>query len=306
MMTLSGPVDPFAILSKLPIPLMVLEASTGDVLFTNDTFRRVFGYSEAEIKNEQDWWPLAFPDEQYRLRLEHEWERRVRLALATGADMEPLEAVAACKDGRDCAIRKHLAVHGGLYIVTMVDISDQKCLQREYEHLASTDTLTGLSNRRAFFTAFEQALALANRHARPLSILIADIDHFKAVNDTFGHQAGDTVLVHFSRLVAHTLRASDFAARIGGEEFAVLLPETDEDGAYRLADRMRIMVSENVCFHDQRPIHITVSVGLACYTGPEPGQKFGCDAFLRLADDALYRSKREGRNRVSMAEMRLP
>ncbi|WP_243359965.1 sensor domain-containing diguanylate cyclase [Fundidesulfovibrio terrae] len=301
-----GLVDSFAILSKLPLPVMVLKSSSGDVLFMNDKFRDVFGYSEKDIKTEQDWWPRAFPDEQYRLRLEHEWERRVRMATAAAGEMEPLEAVAKCKDGRDCAIRKHLSVHGGLFIITMVDISDQKYLQREYEQLASTDALTGLSNRRAFFTMLDQALALANRHSRPLSILIADIDHFKAVNDTYGHQAGDAVLEHFSRIILRTLRTSDTAARIGGEEFAILLPETDKDGAYRLADRMRIIISENVCYHERQPIQITVSVGLACYSGPNIGQKFSCDAFLRLADDALYRSKREGRNRVSTAELRIP
>jgi len=306
MMSLSGPVDPFSILSKLPIPLMVLESSSGKVLFLNDKFKDVFGYSENDIVTEQDWWPKAFPDEQYRMRLEHEWERRVRMATGTASEMEPLEAVALCKDGRECAIRKHLAFHQGLYIITLVDISDQKYLQKEYEEMASRDALTGLTNRRAFFSSLDQALSLANRHSRPLAILIADIDHFKVVNDTYGHQAGDAALVHFSKLLAHTLRTSDIAGRIGGEEFAILLPETESDGAYHLADRLRAMVSENVCFHEGQPIHLTVSLGLACYSGNTAGQKFSCDAFLRMADDALYRSKRAGRNRVSMAELRIP
>ena len=113
------------------------------------------------------------------------------------------------------------------------------------------------------------------------------------------------MLAHFSRMVKKTLRTCDIAARIGGEEFALLLPETGSDGAYCLAERLRSAIVENVCYHAGQPIHLTVSFGLACLSGAYPSGAPSCDEFMHLADDALYSAKREGRNRVSMHELRV-
>jgi diguanylate cyclase (GGDEF)-like protein len=304
MISLAGPVDPVSILSHLPIALMVLDSGSGGVLMVNDKFSDLFGYSQSELKHERDWWPVAFPEKSYRDFVSKEWEIRVDWARENDCEMEPMEAVVRCKNGMDCSIRTHLVNHKGLDIITLVDISDQKVLQKKYEMLAATDALTGLSNRRAFFSVLEQHLSLANRYSRPLSIILADIDHFKGVNDSFGHQAGDAVLAHFARLMKNTLRTSDIAARIGGEEFALLLPETASQGAYCLAERLRSAVVENVCYHAGDPIHLTVSFGLACLSGESHSGAPSCDEFMHLADDALYCAKREGRNRVNMLEFR--
>lgn len=302
MISLSGPVDPVSILSHLPIALMVLDSGSGGVLMVNDKFNELFGYSQTDLKHERDWWPVAFPEEGYREYVSKEWGMRVDWARENDCEMEPLEAVVRCKSGMECSIRTHLVNHKGLDIITLVDISDQKVLQKKYEMLAATDALTGLANRRAFFNVLEQNLSLAARYSKPLSIMVADIDHFKTVNESLGRQAGDAVLAHFARMVKQTLRTSDVAARIGGEEFALLLPETGSQGAYSLAERLRSAVVENVCYHVGQPIHVTVSFGLACLSGDLPSGTPSCDEFMHLADDALYSAKREGRNRVSLHE----
>jgi len=306
MICLDGPVDSFAILDHLPIALAVVDARSRDVLMLNHKFVELSGYTETQIVNERDWFPLAYPDARYREHIAQEWRRRANSAWNHQCNVEPLESVATCADGRVCSIRAHLACHHGMNIITLVDITDQKQLQGQLQQLASTDSLTGLSNRRAFFAGMEQILALSSRHLRPVSIMLADIDHFKDVNDTYGHQAGDAVLRHVAQLIRKTLRVSDMAARIGGEEFALLLPETGRTGAFSMADRLRLAIAENICIHGDQPISITISFGLACLEAHDSGDAPSCDEFLRAADAALYASKRAGRNRVSHQELRIP
>lgn len=306
MICLDGPVDSFAILDHLPIALAVVDARSRDVLMLNHKFVELSGYTETQIVNERDWFPLAYPDARYREHVAQEWRRRANSAWNHQCNVEPLESVVTCADGRVCSIRAHLACHHGMNIITLVDITDQKQLQGQLQQLASTDSLTGLSNRRAFFAGMEQILALSSRHLRPVSIMLADIDHFKEVNDTYGHQAGDAVLRHVAQLIRQTLRASDMAARVGGEEFALLLPETGRAGAFSMADRLRRAIAEDICVHGDQPIPITISFGLACLEAHDSGDAPSCDEFLRAADSALYASKRAGRNRVSHQELRIP
>lgn len=160
--------------------------------------------------------------------------------------------------------------------------------------LANRDDLTGLANRRYFFERLESALAHASRHGRPLSLLMADLDHFKQVNDRFGHAGGDTVLRAFGRLLSEDGRAGDLPARIGGEEFALMLPDTDAKQARHVAERIRQRLAE---LRPLGPEHqFTVSIGLALSQGDQQP-----DALLRRADRALYAAKDGGRNRVVMA-----
>lgn len=306
MICLDGPVDSFAILDHLPIALAVVDASSRDVLLLNKQFIRMSGFTEAQIVNEKDWFPLAYPDLRYREHIARQWHKRVSSAWNHTCSVEPLESVAICADGSQRTLRAHLACHHGLNIITLVDITDQKHLQGQLLELASTDSLTGLSNRRAFFASMEQILALSSRHLRPVTIMLADIDHFKDVNDTYGHQAGDAVLRHVADLIRKTLRTSDIAARVGGEEFALLLPETGRAGAFRMADRLRLAIAGNTCIHRNHAIPITISFGLACLEAHDSGDAPSCDEFLRAADAALYESKRAGRNRVSHQELRIP
>lgn len=163
--------------------------------------------------------------------------------------------------------------------------------------LATTDTLTGCANRRHLFERAHQALALAHRSSQPLSLLIADLDHFKRVNDTYGHAGGDKVLVAAAKAYAAHVRTSDILARIGGEEFAILMPGTDREGGRILAERLRQAVAETVVDMDGKAVRATTSVGLATL---EKAETF--EALFARADAALYGAKHAGRNRVHVAE----
>ena len=159
---------------------------------------------------------------------------------------------------------------------------------------ATTDDLTGLVNRRRFIEALESEIVRANAFASPLSVVLGDLDHFKLVNDRFGHQAGDEVLRTFADLVRAHLRDVDVPGRIGGEEFAILLPGTEAEGAVAVADRVRLSLGALRPTPDGRD-EVTASFGVAQLAFGESG-----DELLRRADIALYRAKSEGRNTVTV------
>ena len=162
---------------------------------------------------------------------------------------------------------------------------------RALDRQARTDVLTGLLNRRGFETQMAFALALARRGGRPLSLITVDVDYFKRVNDTFGHEAGDEVLRRLARTLELRLRNSDVVARLGGEEFVALLPDTDLTGARAIAESLVVAMAEQ---KDPVVGHITVSAGVASLRGPEDTSA----SILRRADVALYEAKGQGRNRV--------
>jgi len=173
--------------------------------------------------------------------------------------------------------------------------------QARLMELATRDELTGLGNRRYFVQRGEEALRLAARHHRPLSLLMIDLDKFKQVNDRFGHAAGDDVLKFLAVSLSLHSRSTDTCGRIGGEEFAIVLPETALPEALASAERIREAVARTPVPTDQsaEPIAITVSIGAATLA---PGQSL--DALLEEADRALYEAKRSGRNRVASVPAR--
>lgn len=172
-------------------------------------------------------------------------------------------------------------------------------LHEEAQRLSLTDGLTGTWNRRFFQMQFRQVLATATRFERPFSVLMLDLDRFKQLNDTHGHQRGDAILIEFSQRVKHTLREVDTFARYGGEEFIVLLPETDEEGAAITAEKIReAILGQPFGSMGDEPVDVTVSIGVASY--PRHGSSF--HELVEGADRALYRAKEEGRNRVCIAD----
>lgn len=164
----------------------------------------------------------------------------------------------------------------------------------EIYQLATHDPLTELYNRRQFIEMADKEIARAIRHARPLSLCIVDVDLFKPVNDRYGHISGDEVLRQIASLLRTHARSDDLAARIGGEEFALLLPECDAEAARTFAERLREAVAAAVFTPGGEPQRITVSIGIADMA---PGRDTR-PALMATADAALYRAKSEGRNRV--------
>ena len=162
---------------------------------------------------------------------------------------------------------------------------------------ATRDGLTHVLNRQAFTDLLSAEFAYALRHRAPLSVLMIDIDHFKVVNDTHGHPAGDHVLIGVARTLSGALRTEDILARYGGEEFVVLLRETYLDAAKLCAERCRRVIEAAEFLYADARIHVTISIGIALLkeTGPVTAE-----ALVKLADDRLYEAKSQGRNRVSV------
>jgi diguanylate cyclase (GGDEF)-like protein len=166
--------------------------------------------------------------------------------------------------------------------------------------LAMTDELTRLPNRRSFFAIAGERLAHARRTGEPVALLALDIDHFKRINDTHGHEVGDRVLQRVAHAARASLRSGDAVGRTGGEEFLALLPATDARAAVEVAERLRLAI-ERLDVSDLAPaLAVSVSVGVAA-AGPESTLAFDLEAQARQADEALYRAKAAGRNRVEMA-----
>ena len=174
------------------------------------------------------------------------------------------------------------------------DISERKARERELRRLATTDTLTGLPNRRYFLEHMGQEISRYQRYQAHSAVLMLDIDYFKSVNDNYGHAAGDAVLRQFAGIVQQSLRKVDLAGRLGGEEFAILLPGSDREGALTFAERLRKQVEESPCLHEGESIAYTVSIGIAMLNE----QDKTCDQPLSRADARLYLAKQNGRNRV--------
>jgi diguanylate cyclase (GGDEF)-like protein len=173
-------------------------------------------------------------------------------------------------------------------------------LYEQMERLATTDGLTGLLNRRTFNAQLTARLREAQRYRRPLSLLLLDVDHFKKVNDTYGHPAGDAVLRGVAQLAQQQARETDLVARYGGEEMALVLPETDARGALVIAERIRATVAAAQHPTEQGALKVTLSVGVATW----PGAGEDAAGLIESADRALYRAKQGGRNRVEAARGR--
>lgn len=167
----------------------------------------------------------------------------------------------------------------------------------ELRHLAEMDPLTNVFNRRAFLTLLDKAISAAQRTGTAVPVLVMDLDHFKNINDTWGHRAGDDVLRHFVMLAHRCLRKEDVMGRLGGEEFAIFLPNASAAGALAVAERLRALVEAQPVATGPQSIPLTVSVGVTlCAHGDAAG------AALQRADEAMYLAKERGRNRVEVSE----
>ncbi len=174
------------------------------------------------------------------------------------------------------------------------DVTEQERMNEELLRMSRSDPLTGAANRRAFMEHLAEEFIRAKRYSHPLTVMMLDLDHFKQINDQYGHAAGDEALKGFVAAVTPELRSTDCLARMGGEEFALLLPETAMDAAHRLAERLRGAVAALSFNSENDTFSITVSIGLASLQETDSSP----DHILNYADKALYVAKSEGRNRV--------
>ena len=262
----------------------------GEVRFVSPSIERVGGYDARDLIG-RDCMHMIHPDFHERVLQHHEY------ALSANHNETRFEYRARRKDGRwgwfESECRGLVEPNGERGVISMIrDISERKEREEQLALAAMTDSLTGLPNRRAFREAVAQ---MPVKESTAATIALLDIDHFKAVNDRFGHDAGDEVLQAFAITAQHLLRDGDLIARLGGEEFALLLPDTDETRAIKLCERLRAAVADSVCVTAAGPVRITISGGVAALG------KRGIDAALKRADTALYEAKNQGRDRLMRA-----
>jgi diguanylate cyclase (GGDEF)-like protein len=194
----------------------------------------------------------------------------------------------------DYQLRRGDQIKVGDTIIKYLSGSDVEAQYHETIYrMTIVDGLTGVNNKRYLMDALEREIPRARRHERPLSLMMFDIDHFKEVNDTFGHLAGDFVLKELAQLVKGRLRPDDVLGRYGGEEFAVVLPETPLSGGVKIAEELRQLVAQHHFEFEQERIEVTISVGVA-----QLQEGWDVLQFVKQADEKLYTAKRGGRNRV--------
>ena len=274
---------------------IVMVDNDGKVTFWNKAAETVFGYSAEEMmgKDPQD----SIVPQRYH----EQYQAGFRQFLFSGESSlvnKTTEVEALHKGAIPFFAELSLSavqIRGkwqGIGIVR--DITDRKQAEETLRQLASTDSLTGIANRREFDAALQAEMSRTERYRQPFSVLLLDIDHFKQVNDTFGHQTGDVVLRGLARLVAGRIRAQDMFARWGGEEFVILVPNCNAVEARMFAEKLRLAVEQ----HDFPGVgQVTCSIGLAEY---HPGESI--NNFIERVDECLYRAKDNGRNRVEVLD----
>ncbi len=290
---------------------MILVNDTGSIALVNRATERLFGYDRSKL--------LGQPIEVLVPETAREAHHAQRQQFSDVPGVRPMgkgrDLMARHRDGTEIPVEVGLSpIHtpDGMFVLSaIVDLTERKRAEHriaeqaqrlaevnvELEAMASTDSLTSLWNRRAFLDHLGIQMESALRNGRPLSVLILDVDHFKPYNDHFGHLAGDEVLRRFADILLGMARRSDYIARLGGEEFGALLPETDEPGAVRLGERFRTAI-EAVAW-PRRPITASIGATTAHFTNnsPRPTSEWR-SKLLMDADRALYYAKEHGRNRV--------
>jgi two-component system cell cycle response regulator len=232
---------------------------------------------------------------------DQEDEEHLAQAFEAGADdylMKPLQSRTLMARLRSAQRLLRIQDERERHVVQMRSLASELAVNnRRLQHTAMTDALTGLQNRRFAFEHLEQEWATAVRQGSALSCIVIDVDHFKTINDTYGHDAGDTVLRHLASVLRDTVRLPDAVCRIGGEEFLVICPNTALADAFKAAERVRAAVNSSVVKLNGVSVKCTVSLGAAAVdTTVGSANELFCKA-----DQAVYRAKREGRNTTRLA-----
>jgi diguanylate cyclase (GGDEF)-like protein/PAS domain S-box-containing protein len=306
----AGPEQAFAqqLMETLAVPVFVLDLDARVVLW-NQACERLTGVPAAEVLGTRDHWRSFFDEERPTLAdlvLENRSED-VRQLHPRHAPPHHLTAETWCDMPRRGRRRFLAADASPLYdergrmhavVETLRDMTDEKLAQAALEQLAARDGLTGLANRRCFDETLHAEWARALRQRQPLSLLMVDVDNFKAYNDANGHLGGDECLKRIAQAVASEMRANDLVARYGGEEFAVILPNQSLKGAATVAERIRMRVEQLQLPHRLAPgQRVTVSIGAATAI---VSSENSASELVATADAALYRAKHMGRNRISL------
>lgn len=281
------------ILNSSPSDVVVVDVESGFVHFINNQLVERLGLQWPPIK-------LFLPE----LLHDPATSRQLMEALEKYGQVDAMEALIGTNNPRWSSLSARLIeVDGKLaHLLWGFDISTHKQLESQLRELATRDSLTGMLNRRAFLERGTALLDHCRRHAKPCTVLMIDIDHFKRINDRYGHQTGDDSLRACATSIAGALREADILGRLGGEEFAALLPHSSTESAWSVAERIRNAIAQlQILSIASEPVKITVSIGMAEMVHRDAG----IETILAWADQALYRAKAAGRNKV-LAYERIP
>lgn len=289
-----------AVINAMPVPASWARFGDRRIIFVNRKFTQLFGYQVDDFETVDDWIDWAYPDPDHRRKILEKWGPYFEEPPEEEAYMDPLEVDVRCRDGtlKTTLIGGVILPVSQLIVATWVDISERKRDEVQIQQLAEQDSLTGLRNRRSFDAFLERSLVEAGRKGDPVYLLILDLDRFKEVNDSYGHQVGDSLLQEVAGRIRDTVRSSDLVARFGGDEFGLVLVDTPDDAA---VDR----VCEKLVDGLSHPYEIA---GETLYIGASVGvSRFPWDAeepqnLFRMADQALYRAKQEGRGTWRLAD----
>ena len=283
-----------AIVDDLDYGIVVLDRERR-VRFVNRAFRRLWRIPDGLAESAPTFIKLMYHgrgSEAYAVSPDRLGDSLAKqLALIRSGEDRPLSI--ALRDGEVLQFRCKALADGGR-LLTYGMVSELAHEAEALERLACLDGMTGLNNRRHFLALAENEWSRFRRYGHPLAVLMIDIDLFKSVNDKYGHDVGDEVIKAVAETLQKNKRASDIAGRLGGEEFAVILPEATLDSAVAAAERLRRLVTERAIAVEGGRLTVTVSVG-ACVSH---AATTGIDELLKQADIALYEAKRSGRNRV--------
>ena len=281
-----------------PMPMLICSPPPESVvLMMNQRFVEMFGYTIDTVSDIETWWPLAYPDPAYRQEVQTRWAAAIDEMVAIGAhSIKPVCAEVSCKDGSKRYIEIHMTVEVDRALVIFNDLSEHHSHAQELDRLAHYDTLTGVANRALLGDRLHQAIAQTQRSSELLAVCYLDLDGFKPINDHYGHEAGDQMLVEIAKRLGHCLRGSDTLGRLGGDEFVILLLGLERIEECEAAlQRILEAIKQPVCLAGNT-VSVSASIGVSLY----PLDHADPDTLLRHADQAMYEAKHAGKNRYHL------
>lgn len=285
--------DLIEILDRMPVAIEIYDRDL-NAIFYNKMSDELFLYEQKAIVHHDEWWEFGFPNQVERAAAFAEWQEKMQIARSHPGHVQFSEWTVRCRDGSDRIVQFRYRWIGDNYVLALWDVTIQRETEQRLRHLAVSDPLTGLWNRRRLTEDAQAELRRATEGEAICSLLMIDIDHFKSINDRYGHGVGDDVLRSVAMRCLGHLRKSDVVARIGGEEFAALLPNTGPVEARIIAERLLEGISATVVTVGNNEIEVTASIGGVSSTDADGD----VSQLMERGDRALYRAKETGRNRV--------
>lgn len=277
----------------LPVGVAMFDAHWVEI-YSNQLAQDLLGLSDVAQRTHEDWWGRFYPDPAERAARRARWRGQLDIARSSPEGYATSEGEVTCRDGRRRVLQFRFRFIGDIFTTVFWDVSEHRRLEEEMRRLATTDDLTGLLNRRGFSEQARAALMAASEGRAPVSLLMLDVDHFKRINDHYGHHVGDQVLEEFARRCRRHVRPEDLVARLGGEEFAVLLPATSVKAAHAVAEGLLAAIAGAPMRLGAVSLTVEASIGVA--SASLTGERL--EDLMERADRALYAAKASGRNQV--------